>query len=503
MGKVVLEGPLNWRQVAGIANGCDLVLSPAAFGRIAHAKALVEEIVERGIRGYGVNTGVGALCNVIVDRPKQSALSRNIIMSHACGVGVSLSVPETRAIMTAAINNFAHGHSGIRPVVVERLAALLDADMTPVVPAQGSVGYITHMAHIALVLIGEGAVRHGESVITGQAALARLGVGPLTLEAKEGLSLINGTPCISGLSSVALDRMQALVEWADVIAAMSFENIGAQAVAFAAVPMSLKPSGGIATTAARLTALLQGSQILAHAPDRTQDAMSLRAIPQVHGAVRETVSAVGALLDRELASATDNPLVAGTLEAPQIYSQAHPIATGLAMAIDGLGIAVAKIAATSERRIDRLVNPLVSGLPAFLAADSGVSTGLMIAQYTALSLVSENRRLAAPASLDGGVSSGLQEDEIPHGSPAALKALKIIDNFETVLAIELIAAAQAYEFQDRSLSRAAGTDAVYRQFRDVVSPYADDRPLCADIARAVEFLRTVRANAVAAAEALA
>jgi histidine ammonia-lyase len=495
MTKIIRDASLDWRQVAAVASGADLGLSDSAVARIVAAKALVEAIVAQGIRGYGVNTGVGAFCNVIVDRSRQAELSRNIIMSHACGVGEMLPVAETRAIMAAAINNFAHGYSGIRLVLVETLVALLGANLVPLVPARGSIGYISHMAHIALVLIGEGSARDGEAVISGRAALARLGIEPAALEAKEGLSLVNGSPCVSGLSSVALDRLQRLLEWADAIAAMTFENIGSQPIAFAAAPMRLKPSPGMAETAATLTRMLEGSALLAQAPDRTQDAISLRAIPQVHGAVRECLEATGALLDRELASATDNPSVAGTAESPLVYSQAHPVATGLSMALDGLAIAAAKIAATSERRIDRLVNPLVSGLPAFLARNGGVSTGLMIAQYTALSLVSENRRLAAPASLDGGVSSGLQEDEIPHSSPAALKALRVIENFETVLAIELIAAAQAYEFHDQDLARSPATDRLYRQFRKTVAPYQDDRPLASDIAKAVQFLRTPLAEA--------
>jgi histidine ammonia-lyase len=312
---------------------------------------------------------------------------------------------------------------------------------------------------------------------------------PLTLGPKEGLSLVNGAPCATGLSAVALHRLERLLAWADVIAAMTFENLGSQPVAFTAEPLGFRVSTDVADVGRRLTAILGDSEILTRAPMATQDAMSLRAVPMVHGAIRASWKATGAVINRELASINDNPIVAGEIDAPRIYSQAHPIVTGLALALDSLGIAVAKLAAMSERRIDRLVNPLVSRLPAFLAFDGGIRSGLMIAQYTALSLVSENRRLAMPASLDGGVTSGLQEDEIPHSTPAALKALGIIDNLETILAIELIAAAQAYEFQNPAWTRAPITDAVYRDFRDQVPPYRDDRPLATDFVKAAAFIR--------------
>ena len=466
-----------------------LRLAAPARARITHSRALVEAIVERGVRCYGVNTGVGALCDVIVDRAQQQQLSHNIIMSHACGVGDALPEHETRAIMACAINNYAHGYSGIRLIVVDRLIELLNAGLIPVVPRAGSIGYLSHMAHIALVLIGAGAVRVDGRTIDGAEAMQRIGSAPLQLEAKEGLSLVNGTPCASGLACVALERAHRLLGWADAIAAMSFENLGHEPGAWSAESLQFRRSAGLAATGKRLTALIAGSAILARAPPRTQDAMSLRAVPQVHAAARDQLDSIGDTLDRELASVTDNPIVAGTPAAPLVYSGAYAVGTALALAMDGLSIVAAKVAAASERRIDRLVNPLVSGLPAFLTRGAGVSTGLMIAQYTALSLAAENRRLAAPASLDGGVSSGLQEDEIPHATPAALKALAVIGNLETMLAIELLAATQAYEFQDPALARAPALDAVYRRLRRTIPTYVDDRPVATDINSAVAFIR--------------
>jgi histidine ammonia-lyase len=485
----VIDTPLTSQAVAAVAAGAKLLLSANANQRIAHARALVEIIVDRGIRAYGVNTGVGALCDTLLSRSQLRELSRNILMSHACGVGDPLSVAQTRAIMCCAINNFAHGGSGVRPVVVERLLALLNANLIPIVPRSGSIGYITHMAHIAIVLLGEGTVCSSSGNISAREALKLLGTSELELEAKEGLSLVNGSPDTTGLACIALGQLATLLDWADIIAAMTFENIGHGIAAYSAETLRFSASENIRSTGSRLTNLLAGSEMIASAQVRTQDAMSLRAVPQVHGAVRGCFSATVDMVDRELESVTDNPIVAGSLEMPTVHSGAHAIATGLALSLDGLAIAVAKIAAMSERRIDRLVNPLVSGLPAFLAATPGASSGFMIAQYTALALASENRRVAAPSSLDGGVSSGLQEDEIPHATAGALRLLKIIENFEVILSIELLAAAQAYEYKETEKARAPATDQVYRQFRTTVRSYSDDRPVAVDIQSAVRFLR--------------
>lgn len=493
MSSLIMDAPLGWREIDAIAAGAALELSEAARLRIETGRKIVQTLVANGTRAYGVTTGVGALSDVVVDRSQQQALSRNILMSHACGVGPALSAAETRAIMAAQINNFARGHSGVRLETVEGLCRLLAANCLPEVPGKGSVGYLTHMAHIALVLIGEGFASVDGRRLPGAEALARIGLTPLVLEAKEGLSLVNGTPCATGLAALALARAENLLAWADTIGAMSFENLGGQLAAFAADVLAFHRAPGVQAVGAHLCQRLSGSGLVAAAQGRrVQDALSLRAMPQVHGAARDMWAHAAGVVDRELASVTDNPLVAGTPEAPRVHSEAHAVGAGIGLAMDALGVAVAEIAAMSERRLDRLVNPLVSGLPAFLAADSGTASGFMIVQYVAVSLVSENRRLAAPASLDGGVTSGLQEDHLSHATPASLKALAILDNAEQVLAIELLAAAQAYEFQDQNLARAPGTDAVYRTVRVAIAVYADDRPLAPDLAQAVHLVRSER-----------
>ena len=285
------------------------------------------------------------------------------------------------------------------------------------------MGYLTHMAHVALVLIGGGYARFGGARaggerMSGAAALAAAGLEPLVLEAKEGLSLVNGIPCATGMAALALVRAARLLDWADLIGAMTFENLKGQLAAFDAEVLSLRASSATRGVGERMHAILGGSAILAaSAGRRTQDPLSLRAMPQVHGAVRDQFAHAAAAVDAELASVSDNPVVVGTAQAPRALSEAHAVGAAIGLAADALGIAVAEPAAMSERRIDRLVNPLVSGLPAFLAADSGAGSGFMIAQYTALSLGAENRRRAAPASLDGGVTSGLQEDHLAKRPP--------------------------------------------------------------------------------------
>jgi histidine ammonia-lyase len=488
--RILLNKSLLWGEVDAIAQGAPLALSDAAQARISTARSLVESIVSQGVRAYGVNTGVGALCDVVVTESRQAQLSRNIVMSHAVGLGPTLEGPAVRAIIASAINNFAHGFSGVRPIVVERLLGLLAQECLPEVPAAGSVGYLTHMAHIALVLLGEGSARWRGRVVGGADALQSMDLAPLVLMAKEGLSLVNGTPCATGLTALALGRTLRLFDWADAAAAMTFENLHGQLAVFDAEALGLRVSAGVDLVGGRMREALNGSAILRQSVGRrTQDPLSLRAVPQVHGAARDLFAQVARVVDDELASVTDNPVVVGTVEAPRALSGANAVGAALGLAADSLGIAVAEVAAMSERRVDRLVNPLVSGLPAFLASDSGAGSGFMIAQYTAVSLAAENRRLAAPASLDGGITSGLQEDHLSHATPGALKLLKIIDNAELIIAIEVLAAAQAYELQRESFARAPRTDEFYRRVRAAIPQYKDERPLGADIQRARELIR--------------
>ncbi len=477
-----LDHPLDAAALAAVAQGAPLVLGTAARARIAAAHDLVAAIVARGVPAYGVNTGVGALFDRAVEPALQRRLSRQLIFSHACGLGPPLPRSEVRAVIAAQANNLAHGRSGVRVALVEALLALLDHDVVPEVPSGGSVGYLTHMAHIGLVLIGEGHARIGETRLTGAEALARAGLAPLVLEAKEGLSLINGAPCATGLGAVALHRANRAVAAADAVAAFSIEALGGNPAGFAPDLLALRRSPGIAASGAALNAWLAGSTATG---TRLQDPLSLRAVPQVHGGVRDALAHVTAVIDAELGSVTDNPVVLGTPENPRAGSQAHAVATGLAMAMDGLGLAIAHLGMIAERRLDRLVNPLVSGLPPFLAAEAGVSSGFMIAQYSAAALVAENRRLAAPASLDGGITSALQEDYLSHQTAAATKALAILANVEAILGIELAAAAQALGPE----TRAPATARLHAHVRATIAPYADDRPMHEVMAEGARLIR--------------
>ncbi|MEH3117526.1 MAG: histidine ammonia-lyase [Methylorubrum populi] len=485
-----IDGPPSPECIVAVARGAQIALAETACARVARGRRIVEAVSEQGIRGYGINTGVGAFSDVIIDRSRQRALSRNILLSHACGLGDPLGRPETRAVMAAEIASFASGASGVRLEVVDGLVALLNADILPVIPSRGSVGYLTHAAAIGLVLIGQGEAIAGGERISGAQSLARIGFAPLVLEAKEGLSLVNGTPCSTGLACLALVRFAELLDWADAAAAMTYENLGAQAGVFDAVTLSLRRSNGLQTVGQRLRRLLDASPLLRRRTgSRTQDPLSLRAIPQIHGAARDVLASARVVVESELGSVTDNPSIGGTPDAPQVRSQAHAVAAALGLALDALAVAAAEVAAISERRIDRLVNPLVSGLPAFLAPEEGVFSGFMIAQYSAAALVAENHRLSMPASLGGGITSALQEDMLTHATPAATKLLSILDNLRDILVIELLAAAQAYDLQP-GVELAPGTEALRARIRAFVPAYADDRPLNRDITMLTSLLST-------------
>lgn len=489
---ITIDNAAGWRDIARVGDGENLALADAAWDRIAHANRIVASLVEKGIRAYGVNTGVGALANQVVAPALQEKLSRNIIFSHACGVGELVPERSIRAIIAVQVANFAHGHSGVRPEIVRNLLTFLERGCVPDVPSRGSAGYLTHNAHIGLVLIGEGKATVAGRRMSGREALAAIGLEPLVLGAKEGLSIVNGTACATGLTSIALVRAERLLRWADAAAALTLEAAGGQMTAFDENVLAMRPSPGIAAVGASLRRLLDGSGLIQAAQDsRTQDALSLRAVPHVHGAAREVLERSALLVDRELASVTDNPAVSGTVDDPQVFSQAHAVAPALGQTADALTIALAQVAGMSERRTDRLVNPLVNNLPAFLAAEGGCNSGFMIAQYTATSLSNVNRRLAAPAATDGGVTSGLQEDFLAHPTVAANKLLAVIDNAEYILAIELMAAAQAHDFLAGKAARAPGTDAIYQAVRQHVAHYCDERPLSWDMEILRDFIREV------------
>lgn len=487
---VIADAPVRWQDIVAVArHGARLSLSPSAWARIENAQAIVRRIVDSGERAYGVNTGLGALCNVALEGEQLSRLSRNTLLSHACGVGPVLSDEQTRAIICAAIVNYSHGKSGIQRPVVEALLALLERGITPQVPSQGSVGYLTHMAHVGISLLGVGKVTYRGRIVEAAEALAEEGLAPVQLGAKDGLCLVNGTPCMTGLSCLALADAGHLLQWADVISAMSFEAQRGQIAAFDAEIIALKPHPGMQLVGANLRALLDGSEVIASSKGiRTQDALSIRSIPQVHGAARDQLAHAARQIETELNSVTDNPMLLGTPDNFRVMSQANPHGQSVAMAADLLAVAIAETGSIAERRLDRLVNPHVSGLPAFLVSEPGVNSGMMIVQYVAASLCAENRQLAQPAVLDNYVTSGLQEDHLSMGTNAALKLHRALENCTQILAIEYLLAAQAFEFL-KEQRFGAGTDAAWRLLRERVPAYDQDRWLAPDIAAAAGVLK--------------
>jgi histidine ammonia-lyase len=487
---IIGDGPVGWQDVVAVArHGATLLLSDSAWARIDNAQAIVQSIVANGERAYGVNTGLGALCNVSLAGEQLSRLSRNTLLSHACGVGPALPDEQTRAITCAAIINYSQGKSGIHRQVVDALLALLNRRITPQVPSQGSVGYLTHMAHIGVALLGVGQVSYRGQMMSALQALSEEGLSPVELGAKDGLCLVNGTPCMTGLSCLAIADVNRLMQWADVIAAMTFEGLRGQLDAFDETIIALKPHPGMQQVGKNLRGLLAGSEVLANSQGiRTQDALSIRSIPQVHGATRDQLAHATRQIEIELNSATDNPLLLGTPEAYRVVSQANPHGQSVAMAADLLAIAMAELGSIAERRLDRLINPTVSGLPAFLVSQPGVNSGMMITQYVAASLCAENRQLAQPAVIDNYVTSGLQEDHLSMGTSAALKLHKVLENVTQILAIEYLLAAQAFEFF-KGPRFGVGTETAWRLLRERVPAYDEDRWLAPDIASSVTLLK--------------
>lgn len=449
---LVLDGhSLTVKQVARAARENEQVeISKDAMRAVEHSREFVEKKIAAGGAIYGLNTGFGKFSDVAVSREDARALQRNLILSHSCASGEPYDTAAVRAAMLLRCNALAKGFSGIRPQTLETLLQMLNRGVHPIVPCKGSLGAsgdLAPLAHIALVLIGEGEAEFGGEVMRGGGAMKRAGVAPVELCEKEGLALINGTQMMAAVGCLALFDMLDLLDTADVAAAMTCEAQLGLTSAFDERIMAARPHAGQATSAANLRSLLKGSSLaFEKRADKVQDAYSVRCTPQVHGASRDAAQYVLGVLEREINSATDNPLIFpdtdGVISGGNFHGQP------LALALDFLGIAAAELANISERRLERMVNPQLSfGLPAFLAEHGGVNSGFMIVQYAAASMVSENKILAHPASVDSIPSSANQEDHVSMGAAAAKKCRAIIDNAQKVLGLELFAAAQALDMR--------------------------------------------------------
>ncbi|MGB7847856.1 MAG: histidine ammonia-lyase [Candidatus Acidiferrum sp.] len=453
---VVLTGnDLAFQQLYAVALQREAVsLSPDSISRMKASRAVVDHLLVTGQTAYGINTGFGKLASVRISPEQVRQLQINLVRSHSCAVGDPLSEAETRAMMVLRANALAKGYSGVRPVVVETLCALLNAGVHPVIPSQGSVGAsgdLAPLAHLAQVVIGEGEVVYKNEKLPGGEALQRAGIAPVALEAKEGLSLLNGTQGMLALLSLALREADNLADTADVAAALSLDALRGSPGAFDARIMQARAYSGAATTARNLGHLNEGSQIREshRSPDadrRVQDAYSLRCTPQVHGAVRDSLRQAREMALVELNSATDNPLVFVKEDgAGDIISGGNFHGQPLAMAADQVAIAIATLSGISERRVDQMTNPLTSMLPAFLTPDPGLNSGFMIAQVTAAALTSENRALATPHSVDSISTSGNQEDYVSMGMGGARRLERMLHNLRHILAIELLCACQGID----------------------------------------------------------
>ncbi|GAA2852838.1 histidine ammonia-lyase [Streptosporangium fragile] len=496
--------PLSFAEVVRVArHGAPVRLTDDAVAAMAAARTRVDELAESPTPAYGVSTGFGALATRHIDPSLRAQLQRSLVRSHAAGSGPEVEVEVVRALMLLRLRTLATGHTGVRPKTAKVLRDLLNARITPIVHEYGSLGCsgdLAPLSHVALTIMGEGVVRDaaGERADAAE-ALKRAGIEPVELAAKEGLALINGTDGMLGMLILAMDDLTRLFRTADVGAAMSVEALLGTDRVFAADLQALRPHPGQAASAANLRALLRDSRIMDSHRDgtctRVQDAYSLRCSPQVAGAARDTLAHAAAVAGRELASAIDNPVV---LADGRVESNGNFHGAPVGYVLDFLAIAVADMASISERRTDRMLDVARNhGLPAFLADDPGVDSGHMIAQYTQAAIVSELKRLAAPASVDSIPSSAMQEDHVSMGWSAARKLRRAVDGLTRVLAVEILTAARALDLR-APLRPAPATGAVVTALRQAVPGPGPDRFLAPEVEAAVQFVAS--GGAVAAAE---
>ena len=474
--------------------GAVVELGKEAVEQIDFASSFVRKIVHDEAPVYGINTGFGSLCNAHISPQDLGKLQENLILSHAVGVGRCFNEDEARATIVVRANTLASGHSGVRLEVEQLLLELLNKHVYPMIPSQGSLGAsgdLAPLASLALVLIGRGTAKVHGAILQGQAILDAIGAKPVVLEAKEGLALINGTAVMTGVAALVFADARALLRIANLTAAMTMEALRAHPEPFDERIHDLRRHAGQGAVARDILSYVAGSKLIGTC-DEVQDAYSIRCMPQVHGAVSDTVDFVENVLLNELNAVTDNPLLFPA--DGDVLSGGNFHGEPVALAMDYLGIALAELASISERRTNRLLNPALNrGLPAFLARDPGLNSGLMIAQYTQAALVSENKGLAHPASVDSIPVSADQEDHVSMGTIAARKARSIADNVATVVAIELLAAYQAVDILGGEDKLGLATSKLFAWLRTCVPPIDGDRMFIEDI-NAVRDL--IRSNAI-------
>jgi histidine ammonia-lyase len=503
---IVGTGPLSFAEVVAVArNGAGVTISAEAQAEIAASRKVIEALADDSAPHYGVSTGFGALATKHIPPESRAQLQRSLVRSHAAGSGPEVEPEVTRAMMLLRLSTLATGRTGVRLATAQTYARMLTAGITPVVREYGSLGCsgdLAPLAHCALAAMGEGDVRVAGELLPAREALQAAGIEPVVLAEKEGLALINGTDGMLGMLVLAATDLRALLKTADVTGAMSVEALLGTDAPFAADLQALRPHPGQAASAANFRALLNASPMVAShkGPDdtRVQDAYSLRCSPQVHGAARDTLEHAETVAGRELASAIDNPVV--TLDG-RVVSNGNFHGAPIGYVLDFLAIAAADLASIAERRTDRMLDTHRShGLSPFLADDPGVDSGHMIAQYTSAGIVSELKRLAAPASVDSIPSSAMQEDHVSMGWSAARKLRRSVDGLTRVLAVELLTAARALDLR-APLSPSAATGAVVAGLRETAQGPGADRYLAPEIEAAVRYVAS--GAAVRAAETAA
>ncbi len=459
--------------------------------RIEQSHQVIRKIVQENRVVYGVTTGFGKFADMRIKPEQTKELQRRLVLSHAAGVGRPMPKQIVRLMMLLKVKNLSQGFSGVRLKVVQQLLDMLNKNVVPVVPQKGSVGAsgdLAPLAHMALVMIGEGeAFLKGERLPGGE-ALARVGLKPLELEAKEGLAVLNGTQAIQAYGAFTLIRARNLIKSADIIAAMSLEGLLGTLTAFDERIQKVRRHPGQVTVASNFRRLLKGSPIVEshrYSSHRVQDAYSLRCIPQVHGAIRDALDHVISVFEREMNGVTDNPLIFP--DNGDVLSGGNFHGEPLALAADYLGIILAELADISERRIEHMMDPAVSEMAGFLTEEGGLNSGFMIAQVTAAALVSENKVLAHPASVDSIPTSANKEDHVSMGTHAARKAYEILKNSERVLGIELMCAAQGLDLR-KPLKPALATETILKRFRQKVPYLSEDRIMYTDIEKATEMV---------------
>ena len=497
MQTLVLNGqPLALADIEAVSiSACPVAVDPAAFARVSKSRKLIEQILAAGQTVYGVNTGFGKLSDVRIPPEKLAELQINLVRSHAGGVGQPLSEAESRAMVLLRANVLARGCSGVRPELLQLLVALLNAGVHPVIPEKGSVGAsgdLAPLAHLALVVIGEGEAFYGGQRMQGSEALRRAGLEPLQLTAKEGLALLNGTQAMTAVGALAVARGRRVVRLCDLAGAMSLDALMGTPAAFDPRIHEVRPHPGQIASALHLMDLLNGSEIRESHRDHdshVQDAYCLRCMPQVHGAVRGVLEHVTGVLEIEAGSATDNPLVFPTSKSAgqdglvegDVISGGNFHGAPLAYAFDYAALAITDLAGITERRIDRLLNPDINeGLPAFLSNDPGLSSGFMIAQIVAAALINECQVLSHPSSTGNIPTDGGKEDHVSMGMTGALKLRQIVEHAERIVAIELMCAAQAFEFR-RPLRSSRDIEAAHAAVREIIPRLEKDRVLAPDI----------------------